>query len=88
MEVQIIVSTDDRINGMLLTDNRTPIEKTSDTTEEGINSDSTSSSTSTAKQSKSSTTQEVKSTGIADVVLGVDRDGFVDLFIELLASIP
>lgn len=96
MEVQIIVSSDDRINGMLLTDTRKLTGNAQNTSNKGIDNDTTSASTSSsrAKQSDSSTTgrpsttQELKSTGIADVVLGVNRDGFVDLFIELLSSIP
>ena len=94
MEVQIIVSSDDRINGMLLTDTRKLTGNAQNTSNKGIDNDTTSASSSRAKQSDSSTTgrpsttQELKSTGIADVVLGVNRDGFVDLFIELLSSIP
>ena len=96
MEVQIIVSSDDRINGMLLTDTRKLTGNAQNTSDKGIDNDTTSASTSSsrAKQSDSSTTgrpsttQELKSTGIADVILGVNRDGFVDLFIELLSSIP
>ena len=96
MEVQIIVSSDDRINGMLLTDTRKLTGNAQNTSDKGIDNDTTSASTSSsrAKQSDSSTTgrpsttHELKSTGIADVVLGVNRDGFVDLFIELLSSIP
>jgi hypothetical protein len=94
VEVQIIVSADGRINGMLLSDSRRLSGNTMNTSGEGKDSDTTSTSTSKAKQNNTtssgepSATQELKSTGIADVVLGVDRNGFVDLFIGLLSSIP
>ena len=32
--------------------------------------------------------QSPKSTGMVDVVLGMDQDGFKELFIDLLSSLP
>lgn len=80
VEVQIIVSSDSRVNGMLLQDTRPKSESTHNTAK-ASQSDSSCSGGPSA-------TQELKSTGIAEVILGVNRDGFVDLFIELLSSMP
>jgi hypothetical protein len=54
VEVQIIVSADGRINGMLLSDNRTLSGNTSKTSGERVDSDTASTSASKAKQSNPS----------------------------------
>jgi hypothetical protein len=82
LEVQVIVSSDATVNGMLLEDRRAVFNNNN--TEDNTDSISKSSSSEDAE----STVQGPKSTGIVDVVLGIDQDGFTKLFIDLLSSLP
>lgn len=71
--MQVIVSSDATVNGMLLEDRRAVFNKNKNT-EDNLDTEST--------------MQGPKSTGIVDVVLGIDQDGFKQLFIDLLLSLP
>ena len=71
--MQVIVSSDATVNGMLLEDRRAVFNKNKNT-EDNLDTEST--------------MQGPKSTGIVDVVLGIDQDGFKQLFIDLLSSLP
>lgn len=81
--MQVIVSSDATVNGMLLEDRRAVYNKDNNTQD---NTDPLSKSSSSGDAE--STVQGPKSTGIVDVVLGIDQDGFKKLFINLLSSLP
>ena len=82
VEVQVIVSSDSVTNGMLLEDRR----KVFDNSKYAQNDvDPT---TKLLYGVVESTAQGPKSTGIVDVVLGIDQNGFKKLFIDLLSSLP
>ena len=75
------MSTDDRINGLLFDDTR-PVIKQNTTNKNNINKNNT------IKNKVELIESREKGVGRAEVILDVDRDGFVDLFITLLSSLP
>ena len=125
VEVQVIVSDDDRINGMLFDDtrfvppspsNQAPkssrkvgekviqkngmkdgekeVEKeiiydgTEEVEKEVVKGGSSVGDTSTRFDERIPGVKGPRNSGMAEVVLSVDRDGFVDLFMALLSSLP
>ena len=75
------MSTDDRINGLQFDDTR-PVIKQNTTIKNNINENNT------IKNKVELIESREKGVGRAEVILDVDRDGFVDLFITLLSSLP
>ena len=114
--MQVIVSADERTNGMLLEDSRVlptrtqagtsaaamEYEATVDAQERvGIDVKGVLTSEEKCKNRANDNKTDsrdrnlplpgvptINSVGRAEVMLGVDRDGFVDLFIALLSSLP
>jgi hypothetical protein len=108
VDVQVIVSSDPRTNGMLMDTRAIPQQFTAekrtekDSGKDVIDSEKSANVTMNRTEKfvrsrkvarkncdvKGITTETVKKVGTVEVMLGVDRDGFVDLFMELLSSLP